>query len=126
MAFRLTALLFFLFFLTQLSAQNAGTYQIFPSETMDVAKLEKALAMCDLDPYRKETVRVTMLFKDGTRVELFPAAQLRAKGIPFHDNEINRSGFVLGNQFELKPEGWIVEEVKPFDKAEEAKKMGGQ
>lgn len=122
MILRLSALFIFLFLLNIVPAQAQDTYLVVPSATMEVDQLREALAMCDLDRYRKEDQKVTMVFKDGTRVELFSASKLRKAGIKFKENEINHTPFVLGNIFELKPEGYIVEEVVKMDKAELAKR----
>jgi hypothetical protein len=105
-----------------LQAQDNITYSIGKTVTYDAVKLEQALLKCTLDRYRREDRRVTMKFEDGTKVELFSAAELKAKGVTFDYTAINNSTeFELESTFILHPDGFIIEEVRSLPTLEDQK-----
>lgn len=106
---------------TVVFGQGQSTYEIVPSQTMDVQKLENALKKCDLDRYRHMNIITEMKFKDGTVVQLFPAVDLMNKNIPVNQTKLRNTDEPIYNSFKLLYTGVIVEEAKTLSEIKNIK-----
>jgi hypothetical protein len=108
-------------------AQNNVTYTIGKTNKYTVANLEAGLQKCILDQYRRQDRRVTMTFDDSTKVVLFSADELKAKGLPVRESIIDRDPDIdLESIFILTNDGMILQQVRKMPDLNDQKKYIGR